>query len=184
MHTMEQLDANIAMCVRSVMIMADGTLPDFEAVVHPAAVNREAKDEPPASRGLGPRAFHATALWLREAFADLRFEVHEAIARDDLVAMHLTMSGRHTGDMINFDADANVVQVFPPTGKDFAATHSHWFRIAEGKVAEHWANRDDLGTALQLGWVPPSPAYLLRSVLAKRRAIARFRRHPDTYLEA
>ncbi len=183
MHTMEQLDANIALCVRSVMIMAEGTLPDFAAVVHPAAVNREAKDEPPASRGLGPRAFHATALWLREAFADLRFEVHEAIARDDLVAMHITMSGRHTGDMIDFDADGKVAQVFPPTGKPFAATHSHWFRIADGKVVEHWANRDDLGTALQLGWVPPSPLYLLRSALAKRRAIARFRRQPDTYLE-
>ena len=170
MHTKEQLDANIALCVHSAMIMADGTLPDFEAVVHPAAVNREARDEPPASRGLGPRAYHATALWLREAFADLRFEVHEAIARDDLVAVHLTMSGVHSGDMIGFDADAHVAQVFPPTGKRFAATHSHWFRVADGMVVEHWANRDDLGTAKQLGWVPPTPLYLLRMALAKRRA--------------
>ena len=44
-----------------------------------------------------------------------------------------------------------------PTGKPFATTQSHWFRIADGKVMEHWANRDDLGIAIQLGWfVPPT----------------------------
>jgi hypothetical protein len=37
-------------------------------------------------------------------------------------------------------------------------------------MIEHWANRDDLGTAEQAGWVPPTPLYLLRMALAKRRA--------------
>ena len=46
----------------------------------------------------------------------------------------------------------------------------HWFRVADGKVIEHWANRDDLGTAMQLGWTPPSPLYLVRMLLATRRA--------------
>ena len=41
--------------------------------------------------------------------------------------------------------------------------------MADGKVIEHWANRDDLGTAVQLGWVPPSPVYLARAALTKRR---------------
>jgi hypothetical protein len=31
-------------------------------------------------------------------------------------------------------------------------------------------NRDDLGMAVELGWVPLTPIYLLRSALAKRRA--------------
>jgi hypothetical protein len=30
--------------------------------------------------------------------------------------------------------------------------------------------RDDLGMARQLGWIPPSPAYLIRMARAKRRA--------------
>ena len=30
-------------------------------------------------------------------------------------------------------------------------------------------NRDDVGTGMQLGWTPPTPLYLLRMVLAKRR---------------
>ena len=40
--------------IRSINIMADGTLEDFEAVVHPEARNREAVDEPPATRGRDP----------------------------------------------------------------------------------------------------------------------------------
>jgi hypothetical protein len=60
-----------SVCRRQALMMADGTLEDFEEVVHPDAVNREAKDEPPACRGRGPKACYATALWLREAFAEL-----------------------------------------------------------------------------------------------------------------
>ena len=37
-------------------------------------------------------------------------------------------------------------------------------------VIEHWANRDDLGMAQQAGWVPPTPLFLLRMALAKRKA--------------
>ena len=68
------------------------------------------------------------------------------------------MSGRHHGPMVEFDHDGEVGAVFPPTGRTFATTQTHWFRLADGKVIEHWANRDDIGTAKQLGWVPPTPA--------------------------
>lgn len=164
------------LCIRSVQIMSDGTLDDFAAVVHPEARNREAVDEPPAARGRGPAAFHATALWLREAYADLHWEVHDAVVQDDLVVLHTTMSGRQVGPFVTYGPDARPVQVFPPTGRSFATTQTHWFRLADGKVVEHWANRDDLGTAMQLGWVPPSPLYLVRMALAKRRARRRYSR--------
>ena len=160
----------IDLCVESMQIMVNGTMADFERVVHPRAVNREAAAEPPATRVPGPAGFHATALWLRAAFADLAFEVHDAIADGDLVVVHNTMSGRHTGPMVGYAADGSVAEAFPPTGRTFASTQSHWFRLADGQVIEHWANRDDIGTAQQLGWVPPSPIFLFRMWRAKRTA--------------
>ena len=58
----------------------------------------------------------------------------------------------------------------PPTGKRFATTQTHWFRLRDGLVVEHWANRDDQGTAMQLGWIPPSLRYLVKMAAATRRA--------------
>jgi predicted ester cyclase len=156
--------------VRSMRIMADGTYDEFVEVVHPEAVNHESKDEPPATRGPGPAAFYATALWLRDAFADLDFEVHTVVAEDDLVVVHNTMRGVHARTFVGYKADGTVDQAFPPTGKSFASTQSHWLRVRDGQVVEHWANRDDMGTAIDLGWIPPSPAYLVRMARATRQA--------------
>jgi predicted ester cyclase len=160
-----------ARCVRSLHLMAEGSREDFEQVLHPEAVNREAIGEPPASRQPGPAGFWATAQWLRAAFSGLRFEIHEAASQDDLVVVHVTMSGRHTGAFVNYrPGTADVETAMPPTGKEFAVTQTHWFRTRDGMVAEHWANRDDLAMARQAGWVPPSPGFLLRAAIAKRRA--------------
>jgi predicted ester cyclase len=160
-----------ALCNRSLDIMIDGSLEDFEHVFHPEAVNREAAVEPPATRQPRPAGFYATARWLRAAFSGLHFEIHEAAEQDDLVVFHVTMSGRHTGDFVSYQPDtATVDTIMPPTGKAFAITQTHWFRTRDGLITEHWANRDDLAMARQAGWVPPSPAFLLRAALAKRRA--------------
>lgn len=77
------------------------------------------------------------------------------VAEDDLVAVRATMSGRQVAPFVSYGENAEPAQVFPPTGKTFATTQTLWFRIADGKVIEHWANRDDLGMSMQLGWVPP-----------------------------
>jgi predicted ester cyclase len=163
--TSTDLDAK-ALAIRSVQLMVDGGLTDFEAVIHPDARNRESVQEPPAARGRGPAAFYATALWLREAFAELSFDIHDAAADGDLVVLHATISGRHVRPFVSYDAEARPAQAFPPTGKRFAATQTHWCRIADGKLIEHWANRDDLGMSMQLGWIPPSPVYLVRMLWA------------------
>ncbi|WP_405166392.1 ester cyclase [Nocardia sp. NBC_01499] len=163
-------DTARAVAIRSLEIMADGARADFDAIIHPDATNREAKAEPPASRGRGPAAYYATAIWLRDAYAELHHTIETAVVDGDLVVLHTTMHGRHTGPFVAYGEDGQVDQVFPPTGKTFAVTQSHWLRIADGKVIEHWANRDDLGQAMQLGWVPPTPVYLLRMAWAKRKA--------------
>lgn len=147
-----------------------GSLADLRAVVAADATNREAIAEPPATRGLGPEAFHATGEWLREAFTDLVWTTERSIAEDDLVVTYGVLSGRHTGNFVVWTPGATVERVFVPTGRTFTVRQAHFQRIRDGLVAEHWAVRDDQGMAMQAGWIPPSPAFLLRCGLATRKA--------------
>ena len=160
----------VAVAVRSIHAMADGDRADFDLLYHPRAADRENRVQPPSSRVPGPACFYATALWLRAAFAGLRYDIHHAVADGGLVAVNSTMNGRHVAPWAVYTDDGAVDTVFPPTRKTFAMTQSHWFRIEDGKIIEHWANRDDLAMARQLGWIPPTPAYLVKMVRAKRRA--------------
>jgi predicted ester cyclase len=159
-----------SVCTRVFDAFSHGDLSDFQAIFHPDAVNRESDNEPPAARQNGPSAFYATALWLREALGDMRWELNEVVAEGDLIVVHTTQHARQVGPFVFYDSAGQVEQVFPPTGRTTSDTQTHWFRIADGKVIEHWANRDDMGRARHLGWIPPSPRYLLRMALAKRRA--------------
>ena len=156
--------------IRCVRMMSVGSLADFETFIHPDAVNRQSRAEPAAARGRGPHAFHASALWLRAAYSDMEWTINEAVTEGDLVVLHTTMSGRQVGPFVNYGDVGQVTQVMPPNGRPFAVTQSHWFRTMDGLIMEHWANRDDIGMAQQLGWVPPTPRYLVRMALAKRRA--------------
>jgi predicted ester cyclase len=158
-----------AVTMRAIHAMAAGDRADFDLLYHPRAVGREV-GPPPSSRVPGPAGFYAIALWLRAAFADLRYDIHHTTAEGTLVAVNSTMNGRHVAPWTVYTGDGEMDTVFPPTGKAFAATQSHWFRIEDGQIIEHWANRDDIGMAKQLGWIPPTPAYLLKTARAKRRA--------------
>ncbi|MCA1707866.1 MAG: ester cyclase [Actinobacteria bacterium] len=79
--------------------------------------------------------------WLFSVFPDHRFDIEDAVADGDTVAVRGTCSGTHEGELWGI----------PPTGEHFAVQQVHWFRVADGKVAEHWAVRDDLGMMRQLG---------------------------------
>lgn len=80
------------------------------------------------------------------AFAGLHHDIHHAIADGNLVAVSSTMNGRHAAPWAVYTADGGVDTVFPPTNKTFAATQSHWFRIEDGMIVEHWI------TATISGW--------------------------------
>lgn len=159
----------ISVAVRSIHTMAAGDRAAFDLLYDPAAVDHENRVQPPPSRVPGPDGFYATALWLRAAFADLHYDIHHSVTDGHLVAVSSTMNGRHVAPFAAYTEEGGVDTVFPPTNKTFAITQSHWFRVADGRIVEHWANRDDLGMAKQLGWVPPTPAYLFKMARAKRR---------------
>ena len=156
--------------VASIHAMAAVDLDTLRRTVHPDAVNREALAEPPDTRGRGPEAFLATARWLARAFTDLAFDIDTVVVEDDLVVTHGTMSGRQTGDFVIWTPEGTVERAFAPTGRTFEVRHAHFGRMRDDLVVDHWAVRDDQGMALQLGWVPPSPWYLLRCAVATSRA--------------
>jgi steroid delta-isomerase-like uncharacterized protein len=83
--------------------------------------------------------------WLLCVFPDHRFDVEVVAAEGETVALRGTMTGTHEGELVGI----------APTGKRVAAQQSHWFRIEDGKIAEHWAVRDDLVMLRQLGVMPP-----------------------------
>jgi predicted ester cyclase len=153
---------------RSLLLMQQWDDREAAAIIHPEAANDEAVSEPPAARGRGPAAFKATYDWLHAAFEGLRWDVEDLVAEGDLVVARTVMHGRQVAPFATYGPDGGVAQVFASNGRSFAASQTHWYRLAGGRIIGHAANRDDLGQARQLGWVPPSPAFLVRSALAKR----------------
>jgi predicted ester cyclase len=127
----------------------------LRASTHPEAVNREAAVEPLACRVPGPDGFHATAQWLHGFASDVSWEVENAVAEGDLVAVQTTMRGTQSGPFTVHGPDGSVVAAMPSQGRSFAARQTHWFRMRDGLLVEHWADRDDLGMGTQLGWFGP-----------------------------
>ncbi|WP_255583819.1 ester cyclase [Dietzia sp. ANT_WB102] len=167
-----------ALAARAIRVMAVGDRSDFDALIAPGAVNHAAVAEPPACKVTGPDGFYATALWLRGAFADLDHRIEHIVAQDDLVVVDTTMSGRHVAPFVIHDEAGRIDTVWAPTGRSFATRQSHWLRVLDDQVTEHWAVRDDLGQSIQLGWIPPTPWYLARCARAKRLAIRASRAAP------
>jgi predicted ester cyclase len=76
--------------------------------------------------------------------------VHEIVAEGDWVVCRVTAGGHHKArPAIPFDS--GIHSLTEPDGRPFSFQHIHMFRIVDGKIKEHWANRDDLGAAKQLG---------------------------------
>jgi predicted ester cyclase len=90
----------------------------------------------------GPEHLRSAAAWLLEQFPDLRMTIDLLVADGDLVAALVTSTGTNLGPLDG---------VMPPTGRLFSARQSHWFRVRDGRLVEHWATRDDLDAMLQLG---------------------------------
>ncbi len=94
----------------------------------------------------GPHAMRGAAEWLLAQFPDMRMTIEAIIAEGDTVAVRVLSEGTNLGALNG---------VIPPTGKQFSARQSHWYRIADGKLVEHWATREDLPMMLQLGIISP-----------------------------
>jgi len=79
-----------------------------------------------------------------EAFPDLRMDIQQVIAEDDLVCVLWIAEGTNTG------AGAGL----PATGKQARLRGITIWRIVDGKITEEWSSFDQLSLLKQLGLFP------------------------------
>ncbi len=99
---------------------------------------------PPGGWPTGKQGFHAVVATYRGAYPDLHFTIEEMLSEGDRVVTRWTARGANTGSLAGM----------PTTGKAVVVSGMSIERIADDKIAETWANWDQLGMLQQLGVVP------------------------------
>lgn len=92
-------------------------------------------------RRIGIEGFKAARTRRNRAFPDWKVTVDDIIAEGDKVVARATGQGTHLGEYMGI----------PPTGKVVKVSWIAIYRVANGKLAEHWQHIDELGLRLQLG---------------------------------
>lgn len=111
-----------------------------DAIDH-SFVGGKAKSEP------GSESFKQIIGMFRHAMPDIRLTMLDQIFTGDKVVHRWSLTGTDTGGVMGM----------PPSGKSLTFTGTTTIRMADGKIAERWANVDELGLLQQLGVVPPPP---------------------------
>ncbi|HET9017299.1 MAG TPA: ester cyclase [Thermomicrobiaceae bacterium] len=129
--------------------MDRGDVDGAAALWSPDAINhasgRPGLQPPPGSAMLGD-VFRS----LHQAFPDRRWQIDDLIAEGDTVVCRMTVSGTY-GENPPLPVESTFLITAPPMGRPYSVTHIHVLRVAEERIVEHWAARDDLGLLLQLG---------------------------------
>ena len=118
--------------------LAAGDLSAFDDLVAEDFVNHAAGPQ-------GRDGLRTTYAVLRRDLGDWTAEEHQVLADGDRVVVHMTLQGRHVASTMPLLAGV------PPTGTDVGWEFIHIWRVQDGRIAEHWACRDDLGLLRQLG---------------------------------
>jgi steroid delta-isomerase-like uncharacterized protein len=135
---MINLDANKAIVRRHFdEIWNQRRLDIAEQIVDPAYLSHFPLPGQPA----GIAGFRYAVEMLQSSFPDLVMTIEELIAEGDKVVARMTARGTHQG----------VFHGIAPTGRAVSWAGIRIFRIADGKIVEHWANWDDLSLLQQLG---------------------------------
>jgi steroid delta-isomerase-like uncharacterized protein len=119
-----------------------GDLAVADEIIAPDYVRHDAGDPFPAR---GPEDVKRLVGMLRAMLPDLRIEIEDMVATGDTVVTRYTGVATDTAGYLGR----------PPTGRTIRTPAIQIFRFAGGQIAESWAVRDDLGTLVQLGHLPP-----------------------------
>jgi len=136
--------SNVELCVRAQReLFGGGRLELADELIAPDCIDHGAETGPERSGAAprGPDGIRGVVGWLRAAFPDLAYEVEDAFGGGDRVAVRCVARGTHEGEFLGR----------APTGRSFAVQQIHVFRVEDGRIAEHWACRDDAGMMRQLG---------------------------------
>jgi len=94
--------------------------------------------------GPGPAELNRAMSRVFAGLSDVSMTIEDMIAEGDRVAVRLTAHAVHTGEFMGM----------PASGKSYTIPEIHIFRVADGKIAEHWGQADLLGMMRQLGGLP------------------------------
>jgi steroid delta-isomerase-like uncharacterized protein len=90
-------------------------------------------------------------------FPDFRLEIVDLVAKDDWVVVRCIESGTHLG-VGKIPVNGGLLVDVPPTHKHFEVEATHWWKVRDGKIVDHYGVRDDLGMMEQLGLIAgPKP---------------------------
>lgn len=89
----------------------------------------------------GPEGVRQLADVFHTAFPDLRLDIEDVIGEGDKVLVRLTIRATHQGELMEI----------PASGRKVEVGVLDLFRIADGRIQEHWAAMDNLGMMQQLG---------------------------------
>jgi steroid delta-isomerase-like uncharacterized protein len=88
--------------------------------------------------------FKQVVLATRSAFPDVQVDVQDVVAEGDVAVFRDVVHATSRGEFMGV----------PPNGKRLEWTETHFLRIVDGKIVEHWANFDQVGILRQLGVIP------------------------------
>lgn len=84
---------------------------------------------------------------LRNAFADILFIVHEnvgVLVENDMVAVRTIITGTHSGEYAGVAA----------SGREIQTSASHFFRVRDDRLVEHWQVVDTYRILTRIGAIP------------------------------
>jgi predicted ester cyclase len=118
----------------------ENRLEALDAIVAEDLISHNALPGLPPGREGGKMAHRG----FTEAFPDGQSTTEDLIAEGDKVVERYTFRGTNLGSFMGA----------PPTSKKVQIESMSIYRIANGKIVEHWGENDTLGLMAQMGMMP------------------------------
>lgn len=94
----------------------------------------------------GHEGFRAMWQMWMSSFSDVRIKAQQIVAEGNLIAGHLAITAKHTGEFMGVAA----------TNKEVTMTVTEVSRAGDdGRIAERWGTEDLAGLLMQLGVIQP-----------------------------